>query len=396
MKNQRQLFTKYLAQTSHSPLGLEVLRAEGEYIYDTQTKAYYDLISGISVCSLGHNHPDIIEAAKKQLDSHMHVMVYGEYIQSPQNLLGELLASILPPNLQSSYFMTSGTEAIDAAMKLAKRVTKKVGFVAHTMAYHGTGHGPMSLMSSEYYTDKYRPLLPSTHFIEQNNLEGLNEIPWDQTAAVIVEVVQAEKGAIACHKEYLTKLRELCNLHCTLLVFDEIQTGMGRTGTMFAFEQFDVVPDILVLGKALGGGMPMSAMISSKAMMDLFADFPVLGHISTFGGHPVSCAASIKAIELTLEVLANENVTEKGNLFKSLLSGIPNIEVTGLGLLLAVHLKDDELCYRVIRQLLDKGILTDWFLHAPNCLRIAPPINIDEDRIHYLCTTIRETIIHCN
>ena len=394
--NQRKLFSKYLAPTSHYPLGLEVKKAKGEFITATNDEEYYDLISGISVCSLGHNHPEIIKAAKAQLDEHMHVMVYGEYLQKPQDLLGETLASLLPDSLNSSYFMTSGTEAIDAAMKLAKRVTKKTSFVAHTMAYHGTGQGPMSLMSSEYYTDKYRPLISQTYFIEQNDIQGLEEIPWNEIAGVVVEIVQAEKGAIPCSIGYLKRLRELCDMHCTLLIFDEIQTGIGRCGSMFAFEQYDVIPDILVLGKALGGGMPMSAMVSSRQMMDTFADFPVLGHISTFGGHPVSCAASKKALELTVGVLALEDIIKKETLFKQLLKHDKIEKVTGKGLLLAVHYKSSDVCLSVLKGLLEEKILSDWFLNAPHCLRIAPPLNITKQRIEMICQKILDVTSHIN
>lgn len=386
--SQRKQFTKYLAQTSHSPLGLEVASAKGAYITDTKGDSYFDLISGISVCSLGHNHPKIIAAAKQQMDEHMHVMVYGEYIQTPQVELAILLSSTLPSTLDSSYFMTSGTEAIDAAMKLAKRVTKKPSFVAHTDAYHGTGQGPMSLMSSEYYTDKYRPLVSQTHFIEQNDIKGLSKIPWKETAAVIIELVQAEKGAIPCTKEYIQELRRLCDVNCTLLIFDEIQTGLGRTGSMYCFEQYHVVPDVLVLGKALGGGMPMSATISSKKLMDTFADYPVLGHISTFGGHPVSCAAAIKAVELTQSAIQTENIIAKGELFKEKLVHAKITKVTGQGLLLAVHYDTHETCYKVIQELLKVKVLTDWFLHAPQCLRIAPPLDISQNDIEDICEKI--------
>lgn len=380
----------HLAQTSPEPMMLEILRAEGHYLYDLENKPYLDLISGISVSSLGHQHPEIVQAIKNQADKHLHLMVYGELVQSPQTQLAQRLSEILPEQLNSFYFLNSGTEATEAAMKLAKRLTGKQGFVSQTKAYHGSTQGALSLMSDEYFTASYRPLIPDVSYIEQNDIAAISIPP--NTAAVIIELVQAEKGCIPGDKEYVKQLRNLCTEKGVLLIVDEIQTGMGRTGSMFFFEQYGIIPDILLLGKALGGGMPMGAMVTSKEKMQGFANNPILGHITTFGGHPVSCAAALAAVNLTVSNFSSFNVAEKGEMFKNLLKHPEIKEVTGAGLLLAVHLESFEKTREVIMKGLEKGVCSDWFLFAPHCLRIAPPLSISEEEIEHSCRVILESL----
>jgi acetylornithine/succinyldiaminopimelate/putrescine aminotransferase len=284
----RQTFLENMAQTSPSPLALHIVRAEGNYLFDVDGNKYLDLIAGISVCNIGHQHPEVVSAVQQQAADFMHVMVYGETVQTPQSRYAKQLVEVLPESLNCCYFVNSGAEAIDGAMKLAKRVTRKTDFVALEDAYHGSTQGPLSLMSNEYYSQAYRPLLPSVHFVKQNDIKSLNEIPWGKVAGVVVELVQAERGDQITHPTFLKSLREKCDAHCCLLIFDEIQTGFGRTGSLFAFQEVGVVPDVLVLGKALGGGMPMGAFIASKMLMSSLSDRPILGHITTFGGHPVA------------------------------------------------------------------------------------------------------------
>lgn len=390
-QSNRGLFLQYMAQTSPEPMLLEIEKAQGHYLFATDGKKYLDLIAGISVSSLGHGHPDIVAATQTQAARHMHLMVYGELVQSPQVQLAQTMAQDLPAQLQSVYLVNSGTEATEGAMKLAKRITGKTGFAAHTQAYHGSTQGALSLMDAEYFTAAYRPLLPNVTFIQQNNIEGIQQLG-PNIAAVIVEPVQAEKGAIPCTPEYLKALRNWCTQNNTLLVFDEIQTGMGRTGTLFAFEQMGVIPDILLLGKAFGGGMPLAAFVSSHHNMNAFTHNPVLGHITTFGGHPVSCAAALAAWNITRNQLSGFNVAQKSELFKQKLVHSKISRVTGMGLLLAVHLPDAETCQKLIRICLQKGVFTDWFLHAPECLRIAPPLSITEDEINIACQAIIEAL----
>lgn len=383
----RQHFLQHLAQTSDAPLMLEIDRAEGHYMYDASGKKYLDLISGISVSSLGHRHPKIAEAVHAQLDRYMHLMVYGEVVQSPQVHLAEALSKVLPPQLDNFYFVNSGSEAIEGAMKLAKRYTGRSGFVAQTNAYHGGTQGALSLMSNEYYCGPYRPLLPNITFIEAGDIEALNrlEVP---PAAVILELIQAERGALAVLREYVQSIREFCNRTGALMIVDEIQTGMGRTGTMFAFEQYGIIPDVLVLGKALGGGMPMGAFIAGKNIMKCLSENPVLGHITTFGGHPVCCAAAAAAVNITRENLQSFGVAEKEQLFRKQLVHPKIQRIEGKGLLLAAHLDSEETCKQIIRRALEHGIFTDWFLYAPEALRIAPPLSINVGEIHHTCKVL--------
>ena len=387
----RQFFLNHLAQTSDAPLLLEIVRADGHYLYDSNGKQYLDLISGISVSSLGHRHPGVLDAIHRQLDQYMHLMVYGEVVQSPQILLAEALSKVLPPLLDNFYFVNSGSEAIEGAMKLAKRYTGRSGFIAQNNAYHGGTQGALSLMSNEYYSSPYKPLLPDITFINAGDIEALancKEIP----AAVVLELVQAERGAIPVSKDYVQYVRDYCNRTGALMIVDEIQTGMGRTGTMFAFEQYGIIPDVLVLGKALGGGMPVGAFIANKQIMQCLSENPVLGHITTFGGHPVCCAAASAAVDVTAENLQYFRVYEKEQLFRKHLKHPKIRKIQGVGLLLAAHLDSEQTCKRLILSALNEGVFTDWFLYAPDALRIAPPLSITDDEIIQTCQTIIEIL----
>ena len=391
MITNRQLFTSYLAQTSDFPLSLEIEKAEGVYMYDVSGKKYLDLISGISVSNIGHRHPKVLQAINEQLDKYLHLMVYGEYIQSPQVKLAALLASKLPPALSCSYFVNSGSEAIEGALKLAKRYTGKTEIISFKNAYHGSSHGALSVMGNEIFKNAFRPLLPDVRICEFNKEQELEKIT-SKTACVIIEPIQGEAGVRIPDYGFLMKLRRKCDQTKTLLIFDEIQTGFGRTGTLFAFEQFGVIPDIITIAKGMGGGMPIGAFISSKDIMDTLKDNPVLGHITTFGGHPVSCAASQGCLEAILEEKLIESIYEKEQLFKSLLIHPAIIEVRGKGLLLAVEFTNYEFNKKVIDRCIEKGVITDWFLFCDNSMRIAPPLTIKLEEINYACSIILQSI----
>jgi acetylornithine/succinyldiaminopimelate/putrescine aminotransferase len=388
----RKAFLQYQAQTSRNPMALHVVKAEGNYLFDENGKRYLDLIAGISVCNVGHQHPSVVSAVIEQAQAFMHVMVYGETVQTPQSMYAAALASHLPESLSCCYFVNSGAEAIDGAMKLAKRVTGRTDFVAQKDAYHGSSQGPLSLMSNEYYSQAFRPLLPSVHFIEQNDIEALDSLPWDRIAGVVVETIQAERGTQIGDLNYLKALRQKCTEHCALLIFDEIQTGMGRTGTLFSYEQFDVIPDVLVLGKALGGGMPMGAFLASRPLMNTLSNNPILGHITTFGGHPVACAAGHAAFNVLLDQKLMDTVSSKSNLFKELLIHPQIKQVHGMGLLLAVELDSFDIVNGCIQHMLDQNLFSDWFLYAPHCLRICPPLTITNQEIELACTSILQIL----
>lgn len=394
--NQRELFFRHLAQTSASPLALEIVRAEGMYLYDAGGKAYLDLIGGISVCNTGHRHPGVVEAIRRQADLYLHILVYGEMLQSPQIQYARLLTSLLPQSLQSVYFTNSGTEATEGAMKLAKRATGRTQIVAFNKSYHGSTQGALSIMGDEYWRNAFRPLLPGVLHLDYNAFDQLDQID-DNTACVFVETVQAENGVIrpsfAKASEgkagnFLRALRKQCDACGALLVLDEIQTGFGRTGTLWGFEQYDVVPDILLLGKALGGGLPLGAFVAKKKLMDTLMDKPVLGHISTFGGHPLSCAAGLASLNILLDEKLVETVEEKEKLFLQRLVHPSIRSVRSAGLLIAVEFESYEKNKRVIDHCLAQGLLTDWFLFAPNCLRIAPPLTISFQEIVRACEVI--------
>ena len=376
----RQLFLQHLAQTSNAPLALEIVKAEGCELWDVNGKKYIDLIGGISVANIGHRHPKVIKAIHQQLEAYMHIMVYGELVQSPQVQYAKLLTDNLPPTLNSVYFTNSGAEAVEGAMKLAKRFTNRTEIVAFNNSYHGSTQGALSIIGSEYWRNAYRPLLPGICHLNYNSFEDLTFIT-EQTACVIVEAIQAEAGIIAPQNGWLKALREHCSKTGTVFILDEIQTGFGRTGKLWGFEHFDIIPDVLLLGKALGGGMPLGAFIADKRMMDCFMANPVLGHITTFGGHPVCCAAGMAALGILLEGNYIENIEEKLRLFKSLLVH-PSIKtINCFGLWIALEFNSFEVCKNVIDACIERGILTDWFLFASSSLRISPPLMISKEQI---------------
>ena len=391
MQNIRQQFLQHVAQTSPFPLSLQVERAVGMYLYDPEGNRFMDLIAGISVSSLGHCHPAIVKAIKNQADQYLHTLVYGEYILAPQVELATLLAKKLPDNLDSIYFVNSGSEATEGAMKLAKRYTGRPEIIACKKAYHGSSQGAASLMNPTTFTQAFHPLLPGIQHIEFNCDWCLNKIT-EKTAAVIVEPVQAEWGVRPPLPGYLSKLRKRCTETGTLLIFDEIQTGFGRTGSLWAFEQYGAIPDILLLAKAMGGGMPIGAFISSKEIMESLTQNPILGHITTFGGHPVNCAAGLANLLTLLQSGLIEQVQPKAELFKSLLKHPAIVEVRHAGLLMAVELPSFDFLQRVIRFCMEKGVITDWFLFNDKSLRIAPPLIIEEFEIRQACQIILEGI----
>ena len=385
--NYRELFYKHLAQTSPAPLALEILRAEGLYLFGADGKKWLDAIGGISVCNTGHRHPDVVAAIKNQTDQFLHVLVYGELIQSPQVSYAHLIAGHLPDHLQSVYFTNSGAEATEAAMKLAKRVTGRYEIAAFENSYHGSTQGALSLMGDEYWRHAFRPLLPAVAHLRYNSWEDLEMIT-EKTACVVAETVQAENGVIKPEPGWLQALRKRCDEKGALLVLDEIQTGFGRTGSLWGFEQYGIVPDILLLGKALGGGLPLGAMISSKTKMDSFTSQPVLGHITTFGGHPLSCAAGLAAMNVLFNEKLVDSIPQKEKLFLELLVHPAIKNVRSAGLLIAVEFEDFETNKRVIDACIELGLLTDWFLFASNCLRIAPPLTIEQGEIREICRII--------
>ena len=383
----RQLFLQHVAQTSNAPIALEIVKAVGCELTDASGKKYIDLIGGISVANVGHRHPKVVQAIKKQADEYLHVMVYGELVQSSQVQYAKLLTGHLPSSLSTVYFTNSGSEAVEGAMKLAKRATGKTGIVAFKNSYHGSTQGALSIIGDEYWRNAYRPLLPDIQHLSYNSFEDLGQIT-NKTACVIAETVQAEAGIVDPKKEWLQSLQDRCREVGALFILDEIQAGFGRTGKLWGFEHFDVVPDVLLLGKALGGGLPLGAFIAGKSLMDCLTENPVLGHITTFGGHPLSCAAGIAAMKVLLEENMYHFVREKENLFKSLLIH-PNIRsVNSFGLWMAVEFESFEQCKKVIDECMRDGALTDWFLFASNCLRISPPLTISKEEIRKACNII--------
>lgn len=378
--NQRELFLQHIAQTSASPLALEIVKAEGAVLYNATGKEYIDLIGGISVANTGHRHPAVVEAIKKQLDSYLHIMVYGEFVESPQVQYAKLLTDHLPLSLNSVYFTNSGAEATEGAMKLAKRISNRTQIIAFKNSYHGSTQGALSVMGNEYWRNAFRPLLPDVLHLEFNSSEALNEIT-DQAACVIAETVQGEAGIIAPAKGWMEALRKKCTETETILVLDEIQAGFGRTGKLWGFENFEIVPDILLLGKALGGGMPLGAFIADKKLMSALTHLPELGHITTFGGHPVSCAAGLAAMKVLLEEKLINDIQLKEKLLCSLLIHPKIRSVRSFGLWMAVEFDSFETSKKIIDACIQDGVLTDWFLFAPNCLRISPPLIISEEQI---------------
>ncbi len=387
----RTLFLNHLAQTSPSPLALEIESAEGICLFDIHGKKYIDLISGISVSNVGHRHPTVVKAIEEQLKKYMHVMVYGEYVLSPQVKLAEALSKLLPPTLNSTYIVNSGAEAIEGSMKLAKRYTGRTEIISFKNAYHGSTQGALSIMGDEFFKNSFRPLLPDVKILEFNSSEALKNIS-NRTACIIMEPIQGEAGIVPGKQDFLNALRKRCDETGALLVFDEIQTGCGRTGTMFAFEKYNVVPDVLVLAKGLGGGMPIGTFTSSKEILSCLTNNPVLGHITTFGGHPVSCVAALA----TLNVLQSENLTasvpENEKLFHSLLQHSAIKQIRSAGLLFAVEFESEEMNKKVIEACISNGIITDWFLFNSTSMRIAPPLTINTEEIKLACELILKSI----
>lgn len=390
----RQLFFQHIAQTSDFPLGLEIERAEGIYLYDTDGQPYIDLISGIGVSNVGHRHPRVLEAIQNQLDKYMHLMVYGEYIQTPQTQLAHALAQTLPPSLNNVYFTNSGTEAVEGAMKLAKRYTGRSEIISCFNAYHGSTQGALSLSGDENFKRNYRPLLPDIRNIRPRDWNDIEQIS-ERTAAVIMEVIAGEAGVRVPDATYLQAVRQRCTDVGALLIFDEIQTGFGRTGTFWAFEDFGVVPDVLLCAKGMGGGMPIGAFISSAEIMSVFRNNPILGHITTFGGHPVSCASSLATLQVIQEQRLHKQAEAKGQLFRQLLTHSAIREIRGKGLMLAVEFESFDVLKPIIDRAIDHtptGVITDWFLFCNNSMRIAPPLIITDDQIREACAVILEAI----
>lgn len=387
----KESFYRHVAQTSDAPMGLEIKSAEGPYIYTADGKQYVDFISGIAVSSLGHRHPAVVEAVKRQVDRHLHVMVYGEFIQEPQSDYAELLTSQLPQSLDRVYFVNSGTEANEGALKLAKKHTGRHKFVAFHHGYHGDTHGSLSVTGRDVYRDPYLPLLPNVHFLDFNSFEELKVID-GETAAVIMEPIQGEGGIIPAEKKWLQAVRRQCDEAGALLIFDEIQTGFFRTGSLFAFEQYEVVPDILCLAKAMAGGMPMGVFVSSSQIFESFMYDPPLNHVTTFGGHPVSCAAAYA----TLKELLSGNFGSKARKIEEIVRGELSadgiVEIRGTGAMLGMELEDQKLTQKVVEECLEKGVMLGWTLHSDTIVRLAPPLIIEEELLRSVLATINESV----
>ena len=387
----KDIFKKKQAQTFPFPSCLEIATAKGSYIYDVNGKAYLDFIAGVSACTLGHSNPIVTDSVKDQLDKYSHVMVYGEYVQSPQYKLAQLLANNLPKNLSTTYFTNSGAESIEGAMKLAKRATGRPEIISCKDSYHGSTQGALSIMGNEEHKAKYRPLLPSCNQIIYNDVESLINIT-EQTAAVVIEPVQGGTGFVTPSDNFLQKVREKCNETGALLIFDEIQTCFGRLGTLFGFEKYDVIPDILCIAKGMGGGMPIGAFISSWELMNLFTFEPKLGHITTFGGHPINCAASLATLEHLLATDIMQEVEKKEQLFRLNLKHSKIKEIRGEGLMLAIEFEDEELAKKVVEQSLKNGLILFYFLFTKTAIRITPPLTITDKEVIEGCKIIKEIL----
>ncbi len=392
MISHRQLFFQHVGQTSQAPLALEIVKAEGIYMFDEKGKKYIDLVSGVSVNNIGHRHPKVVKAVKDQLDKYMHLMVYGEYIQSPQVKFADLLTKQLPKKLNSVYFVNSGSEAIEGAMKLAKRHTGRHEIIAFKNAYHGSTHGALSLMNDENLTQAFCPLVPGISFLDFNNISQLNKIT-EHTAAVIVEAIQAEGGILPADYNFMQALRKRCDETGTLLIIDEIQTGFGRTGKLFAFEHYDIVPDIICIAKGMGAGMPAGAFVSSNKIMSSLAENPALGHITTFGGHPVSVAGALAGLEIILEENLAEEANRKGKIYVDALKNHPKVKsVRGKGLFLAFELKGEGSVEKVIEKGVELGFVSDAFLFDDTRFRIAPPLTITDEEILFSVDLVKQAL----
>src|SRR6478735_159619 len=381
---QREIFLQHIAQTSASPIGLEIVKAQGIYQFDVNGKKYIDLISGFSVANIGHSNSRVIEAVQKQAAEYMHLIVYGEFIETPQVTYAKLLTDHLPSKLNCVYFTNSGAEATEGAMKLAKRATGRSKIICFNKSYHGSTQGALSLMGDEYWRNAFRPLLPDIYHFDYGSDEAINAIN-DLTACVFLETVQAESGVIQPTKGWMQSIRKKCDEHNALMILDEIQAGFARTGSLWAFEQFDIIPDVLLLGKALGGGMPLGAFIADRNLMSTLTHDPALGHITTFGGHPVSCAAGKAALEVLLEGNYISEVKRKEKILVENLVHPNIISHRSSGLWMSLQFASDELARAVIHQCVQNGLITDWFLFAPNRLRIAPPLIITDEELKEVC-----------
>ncbi|MCD4681750.1 MAG: aspartate aminotransferase family protein [Bacteroidales bacterium] len=392
MITNRELFFRHMGLPSKNPLGIEIDHASGIYIYDNSGKEYLDLVSGVAVSNLGHRHPKVIEAIHQQLEKYMHLMVYGEYIQSPQVKLAKLLVDNLPQNLDAVYFVNSGSEANEGAIKLAKRYTGRTEIVAFKNAYHGGTHGALSVLGNETLKYAFRPLLPDIRFLNFNRFEDLSQIT-ERTSCVIAESIQAEAGIILPENNFLTALRKRCDETGALLILDDIQMGFGRTGKLFSFENYNFTPDILTLAKGMGGGMPIGAFISSKEIMESLTSKPELGHITTFGGHPVCCAAALANLLVILDEKLAEGADKKGKHYKEILLQNDKIQnIRQIGLMLGIDLENNELASKLANIFVKNGLITDRFLFRPNAFRIAPPLIIKEDEIEKSINRILESL----
>lgn len=388
----RQIFLQHVAQTSPSPIGLEIVKAEGVYLHASDEKRYIDFISGNSVSNIGHCHPNVVKAVQQQAERYMFLMVYGEYIMSPQIQLAEALAKSLPSTLNSTYFVNSGAEAVEGALKLAKRLTHRTEIVCFKDAYHGSTHGALSVMGNEYYKQAFRPLLPDVKILDYNQIDHLDQHITKKTAAVILEPIASEVGYEPASPEFLKTIRQLCSEHQAMMILDEIQSGFGRSGTMYAFEQYGIVPDILCLAKGMGGGMPIGCFISSTDNMNSFTNHPVLGHITTFGGHPVSCAASLACLQVIQYEKVVESVFEKEKWIRSLLVHPKIKRIKGQGLMLSVEFESEEMNFKIINRCIENGLVVDWFLFNSNAMRVTPPLTISIDEIKEACRLILKSI----
>jgi acetylornithine/succinyldiaminopimelate/putrescine aminotransferase len=388
MNSLRELFFRHIAQTSPAPLAFEVERAEGVWLYGSKGEKVLDLISGIAVSNVGHRHPRVMQAIREQSEKYLHTLVYGEMIQSPQVKLAEKLCSLLPPALNSVYFVNSGSEAVEGALKLAKRATGRHRIFSMKHAYHGSTHGALSVTGDAALKQGYGPMLPEVFHIPYNDFAALQQIDY-HTAAVIVEGIQGEAGVVMPQAGYLAALRRRCSEVGALMILDEIQTGFGRTGSLFYLEQAGIVPDILTIAKGMGAGMPIGAFVSSRELMSVLSFNPVLGHISTFGGHPLSAAAALAGLEVIAETGFLEEVREKSLYLKQALSELPVLEIRGTGMMRALRLNDFEQVQALITFCMQQGLLTDWFLFASNCVRIAPPLVISKEEIDFAVEVLR-------
>ena len=391
-QSNRQLFLNHIAQVSPKPMDLEIVRAKGIYLYDINEKSYIDFISGISVSNVGHCHPNVVKAIQHQAETYMHLMVYGEYVQAPQIQLAKALTAVLPPQLNSVFYTNSGTEATEGALKLAKRVTGKTEIICFKDSYHGSTHGALSVMGNEEFKQAFRPLLPDIKILTYNSIEEINEHITSKTAAVILEPIQSETGYTVATKEFLQAIRKKCDEHCSLLILDEIQNGFGRSGTLFAFEQYDVVPDILLLAKGMGGGMPIGCFISNQKLLNEFTYNPVLGNINTFGGNAVCCAASLACLQTIQNDKLIDEVERKSNLIKSLLVHSAIKTIKGRGFMLSIDFEDTDLNFKIIDHCVKNGLIVDWFLFNTHAMRLAPPLIITDDELKIACQIILNAI----